>query len=158
LTFDIPCLVADLGTVVTPTPAFTRPKAVGIVFATRTMGGRYLMMLRLEPAPLLLGLVLGAQMEENLHRALLLSRGDILVFVERPLNAAFHAIAALLPALTAFRGAAVCRTWSASTRPLRSSEGTHWITLHCLTKSSRPLCRAGCVVRHGGLRGCRLGA
>jgi len=40
-----------------------------------------------EPAPLLLGFILGPMMEENLRRALLLSRGDWLVFVTRPLSA-----------------------------------------------------------------------
>ncbi len=40
-----------------------------------------------EGAPLLLGFVLGPMMEENLRRALLLSRGDWSVFVTRPLSA-----------------------------------------------------------------------
>jgi TctA family transporter len=39
-----------------------------------------------EPAPLLLGLILGPMMEENLRRALLLSRGDWSVLVTRPLS------------------------------------------------------------------------
>jgi putative tricarboxylic transport membrane protein len=39
-----------------------------------------------EPAPLLLGFVLGPLMEENLRRALLLARGDVTVFVTRPLS------------------------------------------------------------------------
>jgi putative tricarboxylic transport membrane protein len=43
--------------------------------------------LGLEPAPLLLGFILGPMMEENLRRALLLSRGDASVFVTRPLSA-----------------------------------------------------------------------
>ena len=42
--------------------------------------------LKCEGAPLLLGLVLGPMMEENFRRALLLSRGDFLTFVERPLS------------------------------------------------------------------------
>jgi putative tricarboxylic transport membrane protein len=40
-----------------------------------------------EPAPLLLGFILGPMMEENLRRALLLSRGDWSVLVTRPLSA-----------------------------------------------------------------------
>ncbi len=40
-----------------------------------------------EAAPLLLGFILGPMMEENLRRALLLSRGDWLTFVSRPLSA-----------------------------------------------------------------------
>ncbi len=49
-----------------------------------------------EPAPLLLGFILGPMMEENLRRALLLSRGDWTVFVTRPLSAGLLAAAALL--------------------------------------------------------------
>jgi TctA family transporter len=49
-----------------------------------------------EPAPLLLGLILGPMMEENLRRALLLSRGDWSVFVTRPLSASLLAVAAVL--------------------------------------------------------------
>jgi TctA family transporter len=49
---------------------------VGYVFARFGM----------EPAPLLLGFVLGPMMEENLRRALLLSRGDFSTLVTRPLS------------------------------------------------------------------------
>ena len=49
-----------------------------------------------EPAPLLLGFILGPMMEENLRRALLLSRGDWSVFLTRGLSASLLAIAALL--------------------------------------------------------------
>ncbi|UJW82680.1 tripartite tricarboxylate transporter permease [Hydrogenophaga sp. SL48] len=49
-----------------------------------------------EPAPLLLGLILGPMMEEYLRRALLISRGDWSVFVTRPLSASLLAIAAIL--------------------------------------------------------------
>ncbi|MBI3529203.1 MAG: tripartite tricarboxylate transporter permease [Betaproteobacteria bacterium] len=42
--------------------------------------------LEFEPAPLLLGFVLGPMMEENLRRAMLLSRGDPSVFVTRPVS------------------------------------------------------------------------
>ncbi len=49
-----------------------------------------------EPAPLLLGLILGPMMEEYLRRALLISRGDWSVFVTRPLSASLLAVAAIL--------------------------------------------------------------
>jgi TctA family transporter len=52
--------------------------------------------LGMEPAPLLLGLILGPMMEENLRRAMLLSRGDWSVFVTRPLSATLLAMAVLL--------------------------------------------------------------
>jgi TctA family transporter len=42
--------------------------------------------LRCEPAPLILGFILGPMMEENLRRAMLLSRGDPTVFIKRPLS------------------------------------------------------------------------
>jgi TctA family transporter len=48
-----------------------------------------------EPAPLLLGFILGPMMEENLRRALLLSRGDWTTFATRPLSAGLL-LAALL--------------------------------------------------------------
>lgn len=49
-----------------------------------------------EPAPLLLGFILGPMMEENLRRALLLSRGDWTTFVTRPLSAGLLIAAALM--------------------------------------------------------------
>jgi TctA family transporter len=52
--------------------------------------------LGMEPAPLLLGFILGPMMEENLRRAMLLSRGDWSVFVTRPLSASLLAVAVLL--------------------------------------------------------------
>ena len=52
--------------------------------------------LAMEPAPLLLGLILGPMMEENLRRALLLSRGDWSILVTRPLSATLLALAAAL--------------------------------------------------------------
>jgi TctA family transporter len=39
-----------------------------------------------EPAPLILGFVLGPLMEENLRRAMLISRGDASVFFTRPIS------------------------------------------------------------------------
>jgi TctA family transporter len=52
--------------------------------------------LGVEPAPLLLGFILGPMMEENLRRAMLLSRGDWSVFVTRPLSASLLAAALVL--------------------------------------------------------------
>jgi TctA family transporter len=47
-------------------------------------------------ATILLGFVLGPLVEENFRRALLLSRGDLLVFFERPISATFMAICILI--------------------------------------------------------------
>jgi putative tricarboxylic transport membrane protein len=49
-----------------------------------------------EPAPLLLGFILGPMMEENLRRALLLSRGDWSTFMTRPLSAGLLVAAVLM--------------------------------------------------------------
>jgi len=49
-----------------------------------------------EPAPLLLGFILGPMMEEFLRRALLLSKGDPMVLVTRPISATMLALAAIL--------------------------------------------------------------
>ena len=49
-----------------------------------------------EPAPMLLGFVLGKLMEEYLRRAMTISRGDPWVFVTRPLSATLLAMAAVL--------------------------------------------------------------
>ncbi|HVL74068.1 MAG TPA: tripartite tricarboxylate transporter permease [Beijerinckiaceae bacterium] len=49
-----------------------------------------------EPAPLLLGFVLGRLMEEYLRRALIISRGDMMTFLDRPISALLLAIAAIM--------------------------------------------------------------
>ena len=49
-----------------------------------------------EPAPLLLGFVLGPLMEENLRRAMLISRGDPSVFFTRPISCGMLLVAAAL--------------------------------------------------------------
>jgi putative tricarboxylic transport membrane protein len=54
-----------------------------------------------EPAPLILGFVLGPLMEEHLRRALLLSRGDATVFVTEPISLAFLLVSLLLLAVLA---------------------------------------------------------
>ena len=56
--------------------------------------GYVLVKLGCEPAPLLLGFVLGPLLEEHLRRAMILSRGDPAIFVTRPISAALLALAA----------------------------------------------------------------
>ena len=58
--------------------------------------GYALVKLKCEPAPLILGYVLGPLMEENLRRALLISRGDPSVFISRPISAGFVGLAVLI--------------------------------------------------------------
>jgi putative tricarboxylic transport membrane protein len=73
------------------------------VYMTILLGllGFLFMKLKVEPAPLILAFVLGPLMEENLRRALLISRGDPSVFVTRPISATFLAIAVVLLAIMA---------------------------------------------------------
>ncbi len=68
------------------------------IYVTVVFGfvGYLLLKLECEPVPLVLGFVLGPLMEEHLRRALLLSRGDPLVFVDRPISLGLLAVAALL--------------------------------------------------------------
>jgi putative tricarboxylic transport membrane protein len=54
------------------------------------------MKLGFSPTPMLLGFVLGPMMEENLRRAMLMARGDVAVFVTRPISLAFLVATALI--------------------------------------------------------------
>jgi TctA family transporter len=66
--------------------------------------------LKCPPAPMLLGFVLGPMLEENLRRAMLMSRGDPTVFITQPISLGFLIATALivivmmLPALRRRRG------------------------------------------------------
>ncbi|MGL5733243.1 MAG: tripartite tricarboxylate transporter permease, partial [Beijerinckiaceae bacterium] len=68
--------------------------------------GYLLIKMGFEPAPMLLGYVLGRLMEENLRRAMIISRGELTTFIERPVSlglllvAALMLIIALLPAIS----------------------------------------------------------
>ena len=67
--------------------------------------GYFLVKLGCEPAPLLLGFVLGPLLEQHLRRALIISRGDPTVFLVRPISlalliaAALALVLAVLPAI-----------------------------------------------------------
>jgi TctA family transporter len=52
--------------------------------------------LECEPAPLILGFILGPLMEENLRRAMLLSRGDASVFFTKPISAVLLGVGLIL--------------------------------------------------------------
>jgi hypothetical protein len=54
------------------------------------------MLLKFEPAPILLGFVLGPRFEENFRRALIISRGDMATFVDRWISATFLAFCVIL--------------------------------------------------------------
>jgi putative tricarboxylic transport membrane protein len=69
--------------------------------------------LKFEAAPMLLGFVLGPLMEENLRRSLLLARGDLMTFIERPISGG----------LLAFGGALLLWSiWGSLRRTMRASE------------------------------------
>lgn len=52
--------------------------------------------LKCEPAPLLLGFILGPMLEEQLRRSLIISLGDPTIFLSRPISAALLAVAMVL--------------------------------------------------------------
>jgi putative tricarboxylic transport membrane protein len=68
-----------------------------------------------EPAPMLLGFILGPMMEEYFRRALIIERGDFMVFINRPISACLLAAALLvavsmsLPAISSWRRRAVAQ-------------------------------------------------
>jgi TctA family transporter len=64
--------------------------------------GYILLRLGFHPAPILLGFVLGPRFEENFRRAMLISRGDLGVFVERPISAVFILLCVLLIGLQVY--------------------------------------------------------
>jgi putative tricarboxylic transport membrane protein len=64
--------------------------------------GAIFMVLKFPVAPILLGYVLGPMIEENFRRALLLSRGDMAIFVQQPISAVILSIIVLLLAAQAF--------------------------------------------------------
>jgi len=49
-----------------------------------------------HPAPMVLGFVLGPILEENFRRAMLLSGGDPMIFVQRPISATLLVVSAVL--------------------------------------------------------------
>ena len=67
-----------------------------VTFSILGLVGWALIKLDFEPAPLLLGFVLGPMLEENLRRAMIISRGDATVFVTHPLSLALLLISAAL--------------------------------------------------------------
>ena len=95
-------------------PAIMAFSAIGIysvnnsafeIYLTALFGvlGFVLAKLGFNMTPLLLGFVLGPMMEENLRRSMGLSRGDPMIFVNRPISAFLLGCAALLLALAAAR-------------------------------------------------------
>jgi putative tricarboxylic transport membrane protein len=85
---------------------------IGAVFAA----------LEFSVAPIMLGYVLGPMVEENFRRTLVISRGDLSVFVTQPISASFLGVAALL--VFAQFGFWLWRTYRRATRaPLVRNDG-----------------------------------
>jgi TctA family transporter len=75
-----------------------------VAVAAIGLAGYLLMLAAFSPALLLLGFVLGPLIETNLRRAFLISRGDPMVFLERPIAAGFVAASCALLALSVWQG------------------------------------------------------
>jgi TctA family transporter len=58
--------------------------------------GYVLVKLECEPAPFVLGFILGPMLEENLRRAMIMSEGDVSVFFTGPISAVLLALAAMM--------------------------------------------------------------
>ncbi len=72
-----------------------------MMVATFGLFGYTLLKLGFEPAPMLLGFVLGRLMEEKLRQSLVISRGNFMTFLERPLSASLLFLALVLIVIAA---------------------------------------------------------
>jgi TctA family transporter len=72
-----------------------------LVMAIFGIFGYICVKLACEPAPLILGFILGPLMEENLRRAMLLSRGDPMTFITKPISAGFIVASLILLVIVA---------------------------------------------------------
>jgi putative tricarboxylic transport membrane protein len=70
-----------------------------IILMVLALLGYTLVKFDFEPAPLTLGFVLGKMMEESLRQALIISRGDVMTFVERPISAFLLMLAVIMLAV-----------------------------------------------------------
>ncbi len=77
---------------------FSINNSLNDIYITAVFGlvGYLFLRLGMEPAPLLLGFILGPMLEENFRRAMLLSRGSFNVFVTRPISATLLSVSATL--------------------------------------------------------------
>jgi TctA family transporter len=80
---------------------YTLNYAVFDVFMMIVFGfmGYLLLRWKFEPAPLLLAFILGPMLEDNFRRALNISDGDFMIFIERPISATLLAVTVLLAVL-----------------------------------------------------------
>jgi putative tricarboxylic transport membrane protein len=57
-----------------------------IIVAMLGLAGYFFIVYNMEVAPLMLGLILGPMFEENFRRQMVISKGDLMVFIDRPLS------------------------------------------------------------------------
>ena len=110
--------------------------------------------LRCEPAPLILGFILGPMMEENLRRAMLLSRGDPTVFFTRPLSLGLLIAAAALIVIVALPNIKKKREEAFQEGRTRA-QGTQRFFVRCanpLLRWARMLLGRRADTKHAGLR------
>lgn len=103
-----------------------RQSADDVLMMTFFGGIGYAMrLLKFPPAPLLIGLVLGPEMEAHLRRSLIISHGDPMVFLQRPLSATILVAAFLVLCWTIYSSIKVSRRpeRSADAVPLRTFPG-----------------------------------
>ncbi|MPZ57266.1 MAG: tripartite tricarboxylate transporter permease [Rhizobiales bacterium] len=73
-----------------------------VLTAAFAVFGYVMFRLGCEPAPLVLGFILGPLMEENLRRSLVLARGDWMIFIERPISATLLLLTVIVLGLIIF--------------------------------------------------------
>jgi putative tricarboxylic transport membrane protein len=80
-----------------------RPGSALAVLVAAFLGvvGYIFMRLECEPAPMILGFVLGPLMEDNLRRAMRISGGDPMIFIHRPISLGLLIAAAVLLVMVA---------------------------------------------------------
>ena len=88
------------------------------IFVTAGFGliGYVLLRLSLDPAPLMLGFILGPMLEENFRRAMVISRGSFKTFVDRPISATLLGIIFLIVVMPLIYGYMGRRPVAAVTR------------------------------------------
>jgi putative tricarboxylic transport membrane protein len=78
--------------------AYSLSNSIFEVYLTTIFGflGFILKKIEFEPAPLVLAFVLGPMFEDSFRQALLISRGDLMTFVYKPISLSFLIVGALL--------------------------------------------------------------
>jgi len=96
---------------------------VDVMLVAGLAGAGYLLIrLGFDPAAMLLGFILGPMIEENMRRALRVSRGDFMIFLERPISAGFLTLALLMLLWTGYTALRARRRADAETTDTADTE------------------------------------